>query len=371
MVVSIIGGGASAHLLAVLLSGRGHRVRIMTSRPDEWDRDLELESEGEVLRGRIEGATSSPFSAVEDADVAVLCMPVHQYPVALDNILPALARNPKCIVGVVYGQGGFNWMVHDVCRRNSISVFRHFAIGLLPWITRTKQYGKSAVSYGPKYRNGVACSDNDTFDLLQRSLLDDFSWSYWGKGKFERVPNFFTLTMTVDNQIIHPSRCFALSKKYLAWSSKEDVPYFYRDFDDASADVLCGIDLDYTALRRAYFARFPKLDNEYNLNYLELEHWSYGDHNPNIRASFVNSTTLREIKPPVIQSPDGLWRLDVNHRFFRDDFAFGLEIAQWFGKQLHCELPHVDQLVAWYRAEIRPRQDHRRMARPVIDFYEG
>lgn len=371
MVVSIIGGGASAHLLAVLLSGKGHRVRIMTSRPDEWERDLELEAGGEVLRGRIEGATSSPFDALEGAEVAILCMPVHQYPVALANILPAIVRNPKCIVGVVYGQGGFNWMVHDVCHRNSIPVFRYFAVGLLPWITRVKQYGRSAISYGPKYRNGIACSDDATFDYLQQNLLDDFSWNYWGSGRFERIPNFFTLTMTVDNQIIHPSRCFALSQQCSTWASKEEVPYFYRDFDDTSAEILRGIDADFTVLRRSYFERFPQLNNPYNLNYLELEHWSYGAHDPNIKDSFVNSKTLREIKPPIVQSQDGLWRLDVNHRFFRDDFAFGLEIAQWFGKQLGCDLPHIDRLVNWFRAEIEPRQEERQTIRPVMEFCEG
>ncbi len=371
MTVAIIGGGSSAHLLAVLLSGRGHKVRVMTSRPDEWERDLELKAGREVLRGRIEGATSSPFSAVEDADVAILCMPVHQYPVALANILPAIVRNPKCIVGVVYGQGGFNWMVHDICRRNSTSVFRHFAIGLLPWITRIKQYGRSAISYGPKYRNGIACSDDATFDYLQQNLLDDFSWSYWGTGRFERIPNFFTLTMTVDNQIIHPSRCFALMKGKPVWASKDEVPYFYRDFDDASADVLRGIDADYTTIRSAYFRQFPRLDNPFNLNYLELEHWSYGDHNPDIRASFVHSTTLGEIKPPLAQTPDGMWTIDVNHRFFRDDFAFGLEIAQWFGGQLGCDLPHIDRLVNWFRTEIEPCQEVRQTIRPVMEFREG
>ena len=342
MNVAIVGGGASAHLLGVLLARRGHDVRILTSRPQDWSTDLELETDDGVLRANISGVSSHPEIVLDKAKVAFLCCPVHQYPSALRKLLPGLVKNPDCIVGPVYGQGGYDWMVRDFCRKHSIPIFRHFAIGLLPWIARTLEYGHRAISYGPKFRNGIACSDSATFDFLKSNVLDDLSFNYWGCGRFEHVPNFLTLTLTVDNQIIHPSRCFALAQEHPYWSGKEEVPFFYKDFDKFSTDILCGVDEDYTTVRRAFFKKFPQFDNPFNLSYLELEHWSYGSHNPDIQASFVNSNTLSAIMPPVVQSSDGKWRLDINHRFFKDDFAFGLEIAQWFGSELGVALPHVD-----------------------------
>lgn len=356
MKVAIVGGGASAHVLAVLLAKSGHEVRILTSRPKEWAQELELEAGDDLIRGSIVGATSSPFEAIHEASIAFMCMPVHQYPLALRTLAPVLASNQDCIIGPVYGQGGFDWMMEDVCKSYGLGRRRYFAIGLLPWIVRTKIYGKRAISYGPKFRNGIATSDLDTFDYLQENVLNDLSLNHWGCGGFERVPNFLTLTLTVDNQIIHPSRCYALSRLHPAWESESEIPYFYRDFDDSSATILQGVDDDYTSVRKALVVKHPDLDNKYMLDYLSLEHWSYGSHNPDIRASFVNSNTLREIKPPVAVCKDGLFRLDANHRFFKDDFTFGLAISQWFGNRLGCRTPHIDLLVNWYRREIVPRQ---------------
>ena len=356
MTVAIVGGGASAHLLAVLLSGQGHMVRVLTSRPNDWARELELEVGDEVLRGRIQGASTDYTSTISDADIAFLCMPVHQYPNALNNIADGLRYNSKCIVGAIYGQGGFDWMVQDVCKRHGIPGVRHFAIGLLPWIARTKIYGKRSISYGPKLRNGIATSDIATFEYLQHNILNDLSQSYWGCGKFERVPNFMTVTLTVDNQIIHPARCYALASSGISWKNSDMIPYFYRDWDDYSAGILKGVDDDYTKVRKALFCQFPRLSSKYDLDYLSLEHWSYGSHNPDIKASFVNSTTLAQIKPPTIVSDEHEYVLDVNHRFFKDDFAFGLEICRWFADELKVDVPNVSRLIEWYRKNVQPLQ---------------
>lgn len=354
MNVTIVGGGSSAHLLAVLLAGRGHGVTVLTRRPQAWSQDLELEDGDRLLTGRIRAAMDNPVVALADADLAILCMPVHQYPNALRWMAPGVRQNPTCIVGTVYGQAGFDWMVKGLAKQTGIMIENYFAIGLLPWIARTRQYGKRAVSYGPKLHNGIACSSEAVFNRLSAEVLDDFSVSYWGMGRFELVPNFITLTLTVDNQIIHPSRCFALTKEGGVWKSPEDIPYFYRDFDDFSAQILQGVDRDYDAIRRALVACIPSCDNAYMLDYLDLEHWSYGSHNPDIRSSFVNSTTLRDIKPPTVQCPDGLWRLDVNHRFFKDDLAYGLDIALWFAEQLGVEVPHIQTIIDWYERDIVP-----------------
>lgn len=354
MNVTIVGGGSSAHLLAVLLAGREHSVTILTRRPAEWSMDIELETDDGVLKGKIRTATDDPVRALECADVAILCMPVHQYPIALQWMVPGLTKNPRCIVGTVFGQAGFDWMIKGCCKKNNLNLENYFAIGLLPWIARTKIYGKRAISYGPKEKNSVACSNDYTFKTLSEGFLDDLSVSYWNCGKFERVPNFITLTLTVDNQIIHPSRCYGLANKTIVWPTMEDVPYFYREFDEFSADVMRGVDADYTTIRKALLKRYPRLDNPYMLDYLDLEHWSYGSHNPDIKASFVNSKTLRDIKPPVVKDDDGMLRLDVKHRFFKDDLAFGLEIAHWFAQQLDCEVPHIEKIINWYEEKILP-----------------
>lgn len=359
MKVVLVGGGNSAHVLAVLLAGKGHTVTILTHRPLEWSLDLELEHPGGVLQGHIHDVTSNPVTAIGNADVAFLCMPVHQYPSGLHWILPGLAINPSCMFGPLYGQAGFNWMVRKAAKESGIHLKNFFAIGMLPWIARTQVYGKRVSCYGGKLRNCIACSNDETFEKLNREILNDFSFSYSGEGAFERVPNFITLTLTVDNQIIHPSRCYGLVHDVESWESEDSVPFFYRDFDQFSADIQMGVDFDCTSVRRKLVSLYPVLDNHFMMNYLEFEHWLYGFNNPDIRTSFVTSTRLRDLKSPVVKGSDGRWRLDFQYRYLKDDIAFGLEIVSWFAKHLGVSVPHIAQIVDWYNHDVVPQVQYR------------
>ena len=84
-------------------------------------------------------------------------MPVHQYRDALNRLAPHINRSKKDVfVGTVYGQAGFNWMVHEVERNHNLTNVVTFAIGLIPWICRTIKYGKLGANYGTKEVNVVA-----------------------------------------------------------------------------------------------------------------------------------------------------------------------------------------------------------------------
>jgi len=90
-------------------------------------------------------------------DVIVLCMPVHQYRNALTRLAPHINRVKKNVyVGTVYGQAGFNWMVHEVERSNHLTNIVAFAVGLIPWICRTIRYGELGANYGTKVVNVAA-----------------------------------------------------------------------------------------------------------------------------------------------------------------------------------------------------------------------
>ena len=42
-VVTVVGGGASAHVLIPFLSGAGHEVNILTRKPTDWATELSLQ----------------------------------------------------------------------------------------------------------------------------------------------------------------------------------------------------------------------------------------------------------------------------------------------------------------------------------------
>lgn len=351
--ITIIGGGNSAHVLIPLLSKSGLRVNLLTRRPKKWSNKITLEytlPSGELKDtyiGTIDKISSNPKDVICDADIIMLCMPVHTYRDALNQIAPYISSKKEVYIGTVFGQAGFNWMVYEIIKKFKLKKIVTFALGLIPWICRTKEYGKSGIVYGAKPINVVAILPQNKFQELNDILLDNIVFKWFGHGKFVQADNFISLTLSLDNQIIHTARLYGL---YLEsggfWDKLEEVPYFYRDFSLKSADILKGLDDDYSLIRNRIKRLFPTVKFTYMLDYLKLDNTTNLINNKTILETFQNSKTLGAIKTPVIEK-EGKWVIDNNHRFFRDDIYYGLLIAKWIAEKINIEVANIDALLLW------------------------
>lgn len=356
-----MGGGNSAHVLIPLLSKAGHNVSILTRRPNEWSDSIHLEyilPSGDIefqMDGKLNCATDKPLEVIPNADVVILCMPVNKYREALDRIAPYINKENKVFLGVIYGQAGFNWMVDSIIKRFKLNNLNYFAFGLIPWICRTEEYGKSGITYGCKTNNVVAVYPKDQFEYLNENLLNSICFEWFKKGKFILSDNFISLTLSVDNQIIHPSRLYALaSEEGGVWKEKSKVPFFYKDYTKYSGEVLQDLDDDYTKIRDSIKCLYSGNDFSYMLNYLESEHFSYESQSANIVDSFVNSETLSLIKTPVVEVNND-FVIDRTHRFFYDDIYYGVCIAKWFAQELCIEVPTIDNIIEWAEKELKEK----------------
>ncbi|MEM9555279.1 MAG: NAD/NADP octopine/nopaline dehydrogenase family protein [Acidobacteriota bacterium] len=352
--VTIVGGGASAHVLVPFLAGAGHRVQVLTRRPDDWSDSIELQLQSvdsellETFHGRIDVVSNDPAAVIPTSDVIVLCMPVCAYRKALHQLAPHLRRDGEVFVGTIYGQAGFHWMVDEIATAHDLDHLTTFAVGLIPWICRVIDYGRVGVTYGAKEVNVAAVSPRDRFEALDEIFLHPICAQFLGRGAFVQSDSFLSLTLSVDNQIIHPSRCYGLFQSDGGrWPNRDAIPYFYRDFDELSADIMRDLDADYSLVREGLRARFPERDFEHMLDYLSLERLSYQSANTDIRESFTTSKTLGAIKPPVKQLEDGDWVIDTDHRFFTDDISYGVCIAKWMAEQMALETPTMDAIIGW------------------------
>ncbi len=212
-----------------------------------------------VIKGKLSKKSKNPEDVIPEARIIILCMPVHTQREVLARIGPLIDKSViDVFVGTIYGQAGFNWMVHEMERENQLSNVVCFAVGLIPWICRTLVYGSTAANYGGKQVNICAVTPKDKFQKLNQLVLNDICYHHQGVGQFVQACSFISLTLSVDNQIIHPSRCYGLWKNYGGeWESIESVPMFYRDFDDESAANLFQLDRDYSAVRAAVRKHFP------------------------------------------------------------------------------------------------------------------
>jgi len=254
-------------------------------------------------------------------------------------------------------------MVNEVKEKYKLSNITMFSCGLLPWITRTEIYGHSGNNYGPKAVNVATVSPSSEFMILNDILFKDLCYSWFHTGNFLQADNFLSLTLSVDNQVIHLSRLYGLYLKHGGhWNNYSDIPMFYRDFDDLSAELLRNIDAEYTQIRNCIKSMFPHRDFRYMLDYLALERLSYKTSNTDIRESFVNSNTLGQIATPVVQNNNGEWIFDKGHRFFKDDVYYGLCIAKWIAEKLNVDTPIIDNILSWAQGLLCDRIiDHGRL----------
>ena len=136
-------------------------------------------------------------------------------------------------------------MVGEISEKFGLESVVTFAVGLIPWICRVREYGAVGVTYGCKSVNVAAVSPRDRFEDLDQAFFSVICEEWLGKGAIEQSDSFLSLTLSVDNQIIHPSRSYGLFRRYGgSWSTWEEIPYFYRDFDEQSADLLRALDDD-------------------------------------------------------------------------------------------------------------------------------
>ena len=350
----ICGGGSSAHTLIPLLRDSCFEVSIFTSRPAEWNETIELQYQSpegkvyETFSGPLKRASDNAADIIPEADYIVFCMPVHKYRIGLQEIAPYINRKKTVFLGTMYGQGGWNWMVDEIKRQFSYDNIVTFAFGLIPWIARIIEYGKIGVTYGCKAVNYATCYPKSYFKQIDEEFFEEICYRWFHKGAVQQSDNFISLTLSVDNQIIHTSRCYGLYKVYgRCWKNKADVPMFYKDYDDVSADLLSALDKDYSKIRNEIRHRYPLNDYRYMLDYLALERFSYNSNNTGVKESFVNSQTLVAIGTPVVENADGLWEIDNNHRFFMDDIYYGNCIAKWIAEQMNLEVPTIDAILRW------------------------
>lgn len=355
----ICGGGNSAHTLIPLLKDSIFEVSIFTSRPKEWAKVIELEwynPKGEVMGkyvGDLKKASNSPKELFPNADYIVFCMPVHKYRVALHEIAPYLNTEKKVFIGTVYGQAGWNWMIDEIRKKYNLNNLVAFSFGLIPWVSRTVEYGKKGLTYGCMSENFAAVDPIDYFDQVQDEFFNQICYRWFGKGKVDKSENFISLTLSVDNQIIHTARCYALHKQYgRTWDKKENVPLFYRTFDDLSAKVMEGLDKDYSKIRETIKLLYPNKKFKHMVDYLTLEYFSHKYWSKDAKDSILSSQTLHSITTPVIQNEEGTWEISKDHRFLLDDIYYGNCIAKWMAEKLNIETPTIDEILHWAQ-EVR------------------
>ncbi|MCX4240335.1 NAD/NADP octopine/nopaline dehydrogenase family protein [Paraliomyxa miuraensis] len=381
-VIVLCTGSSGNHVLAADL-GRdpGFEVRLVSSRAASWSRRIACE-ETHVLSDalpfssytrleRREGTIAAIFPweevdrACDGADIVVLTCPVHAHRDVLERVLPALSR--PTIVGTLYAQGGFDWLVRDVCERLGLARPQHTWFGLkrFPYLCKAVDPGRSVRLMGrfPKIVAALHGPRRAEAKTLLRRMF--------GKPVVE-VPSFLNCTLNISNQVLHP----AISSPVLRHRPpgavfSEPVP-LYGSIDLEGASNMCALANEIIAVA----ARLEPLTGISLVEhigadpgvwmYLQFRRW-LGRHFEGWRpyevardlcvaTSIRHNRRLEQAMIPMVPGPrgEGL-RPNFGSRFWLDDIPHGLCVVLGLGAIVGVQMPRARQLVLEHQAHMGKR----------------
>ena len=92
MKICICGGGNLGHVCAGFLANRGHKVSILTTKPQLWGKSLEIIAPDGNFVGQLASVSSDPNEVIPQAEIVLVCLPGFAIHDELEKIKPHLSK---------------------------------------------------------------------------------------------------------------------------------------------------------------------------------------------------------------------------------------------------------------------------------------
>ena len=167
MIITICGGGNLGHVCAGFLANRGHEISILTTKPERWDKALEIVAPDGNFVGKLSSVSSEPIEVIPQAEMVLVCLPGFAIHDELEKIKPHLSK--ETIVGTVVSSTGFFFEAFDILPSSTPL----FGFQRVPFISRTIEYGHKAELKG--YKESLSVAIEQTENKAVTNLLGELT----------------------------------------------------------------------------------------------------------------------------------------------------------------------------------------------------
>lgn len=328
--IAVIGGGNIGTQFACICATKGYAVNIYTSRPQEFDSELEVVNENnEVIKGKIKKATHDMGEAISGCSVVFVTHPAFQLKATADLMLPYV--NAEMNICVVPGTGGAEFSFHE-CIQSGATLS---GLQRVPSIARLEKYGKRVRAEGLRDRLFLAAIPNNRTTELAELLAFLFDIPC------EPLPNYLSVTLTPGNPILHTTRLRTLFADYENGVVYEKNPLFYGEWSDASSELLISCDAELQQMCRI----LSKMDLS-KVRSLKLHYES-----DTVQALTDKIRSIKSLHnlPSPMERIEGGWIPNFKSRYFTADFPYGLAILEGIADILKFNAPNISATMSWYR----------------------
>lgn len=337
--ICIIGGGNLGHVMSGFIAShktdnaanQGFDVTLLTRHPEQWSRQLVIEMpDGKEIKPTLDHITSNPQEAVEDADLVLLCLPGFAIRDALLSIRDHLrhGNNNSTVVGSVVCSSGFFLQAFDILPTDTPL----FGFQRVPFIARIQEYGHRAWLKGGREHLYVAIEQTERKEEL-RQLLEMLT-----KTPTSLLDNYYEVTLTNSNPLLHPSRLYSLWKDWKPGDVYSRVPFFYEEWTEEAAQFYISMDNELQTLLEHLAVRKGSIPTV--LDYYESTDAS------SLASKLRSIKAFKGIMAPM-KAVEGGFVPDFTDRYFSEDFPYGLSFACRIAKEHGIETPVMDKICQW------------------------
>jgi hypothetical protein len=354
--LTVCGGGNAAHVLAALGAHAGWEVDIFTPLADEVERmrsgveqrgGIVARSNGYEYTGHPRCISANPEEVIPGSELILLALPTFAHGSTLRAIAGYL--DPNSCIGVFPARGGFDYQVHNILDIAGLGL-SFFGLQTLPWACRSASYGQEVEILGTKAEVDLAVFPQDRAAALidQLAFIPDV--------KFSVVNSFLALTLANTGQLIHPGiMCGLCRGKEMETFTANDIPLFYQDIDQHTAELLQALSQDTQAVADALAVQLPSFQgHEIHALYEWILRAYSGaiQDTSRLRSAFVTNNAYAGLRLPVRPVDNDMFAVDFKARYLSEDVPFGLVVLKGIAELAGVSTPTLDEVIIWAQERL-------------------
>ncbi len=362
--VLICGAGSSAHVLAGVISAKPdvevHTLTLSAVKAHQWQQLLDtapvkiISRDGgraqDTLIGNSVLVTNNPAEAARGCDIILFAVPAFlhwQYLTALEPYI-----EDGCVIIGLPGQSGFEFEVRKVLgRKIDNCILMNF--DSLPWVCRIIEFGRIVQICGTKDRL-VGAVQGDPLRARVRNPLATLQRLLGETPKLVISGHLLGITLRSPNAYSHPPIMYG---RWKDWDGQalEQPPLFYHEIDEATADLLGKISEEVVETSKRLMEQYPQTDLSQVIPMYDWDLCCYGNDikdKTNLWTALRTNSGYADIRHPMIQTEDGKYLPDFNHRFLTEDVPFGLVVVRSIAGIAGVSTPHIDTVLSWCQKKM-------------------
>jgi hypothetical protein len=362
--VLICGTGSAAHVLAGIISTKPDvDVRVLTRSADKARRWATIMRDDRLTVTRRTGSddrvlltanqfivTSEPWEAARGCDVFIFAIPAFLHWQYLTLLEPYI--HDGCVLVGLPGQNGFEFDVRlALGPRLQHCLLMNFES--LPWVCHIVEFGKTVGIVGIKDKLVGAMEG----DLSRARVGDPVTFMQYLLGEPPTLVvtgHLLGITLRSPNACSHPPIMYG---RWKDWDGTplEQPPLFYHGIDEETADLLGTVSAEVVATSQRIMACYPHVDLSQVISMYDWDIGCYGNDikdKTNLMTALRTNSGYEGITHPMIQTRDGTFVPDFDHRFLAEDVPFGLVVIRGIAEMAGVQTLGIDTVLSWCQQRV-------------------